>query len=109
MGAKTFNNQTGHDLNIEITVREGDDVGTAFAINNVFLSANTNGQVVDYGDDNDPYLDGIIAYAADDVNITGEIYVYAKEDSGDYSLNTNDTVTFILQNNTIILTCTNSQ
>jgi hypothetical protein len=110
MGAKTFNNLTGLDLNIEVTVRAGDEVGTAFAVSNIFLQANAGGQVIEYGDDNDPYLDGIIANAVNDPNISGEIYVYEKDDTGDDTLNTNDTVTFSLQDGTtIILNCTNSQ
>ena len=108
MGAKTFINQTGHDLNIELTVRQGDEIGDAAAVE-TFLLCNGNQQFFQYSQDDNPYLDGIIANAADDANIGGELYAYAIGDSGDDMLNTNDTVTFSLQGASVILTCTNSQ
>ena len=106
MGAKTFINQTGHDLNIEITVRAGEETGDAAAVESLLLQ-NGNQQYFQYSEDDNPYLDGIIANAADDPNIAGEMYVYAKNDSGDDALNTNNTVTFTVQDTSVILSCSN--
>jgi len=107
MGAKTFINQTGHDLNIELTVRQSDEIGNAAAVETLVLPSG-NQQFFQYSGDDNPYLDGIIANAADDANIAGKLYAYVVGDDGDNSLNTNDTVTFTLQGTSIELSCTNS-
>jgi hypothetical protein len=107
MGAKTFINQTGHDLYIELTVREGDEPGTAADVPNFQLANAQPPYFFQYSVDINPYLDGIIANATDNGNIAGELYVFTRGDDSDNAMNMNNTVTFNLQDQTIVLNCTN--
>ena len=106
MGAKTFYNQTGHDLKIVLTVRLGSDPGTAADVQ-AFSLGNAQQTFFTYSGDDNPYLDGILVNATDDPNFNGEIYVFTRGDANDNSMNTNNTVTLSAQGETPVFSFSN--
>lgn len=105
MGAKTFNNQTGHPLIVQLTVRAGGDVppGNEASFQK-FSLAISQSLPYPYSDETLPYLDSILATPSDGANLLpGHRTAINRGDPADNDLNTNNTVTFTVQGQAIVL------
>jgi hypothetical protein len=108
MGAKTFINNSSYTLSVMLTVRQGDQPGHVFSVNS--FSIGPNGTLaVQYSGDNNPYLDGISVNAVGNGNIiTSQNSVNTRGSAVDNALNTNNTVSFAIQNTSILIGFSNS-
>jgi hypothetical protein len=103
VGAKTFVNNTGYSLSVMLTVRRGDQPGTEAGVDS--FSLGTGGSLfVRYSGDENPYLDGIAVNAVDRGNIiAAQEFVISRGSDVDNALNTNNTVDFGMQNQSVVL------
>lgn len=108
MASKYFDNQTGYALSVMLTVRRGDTPGSDIDPVNFTLDKG-KGQSVGYGDDSNPYLDGIAVNAVDNGNIiASQQFVITRGSSLDNDMNTNDRVAFALEDDALVLHFSNS-
>lgn len=107
MASKYFDNKTGYDLSVMLTVRHGDTPGSDLAPVNFTLDKGA-GQSISYGDDSNPYLDGIAVNAVDRGNIiASQQFVITRGSSIDNDMNTNDHIAFALDDDAMILQFSN--
>lgn len=92
MPGKTFRNQTSYDLSITLTPRAGDNPGNDLAP--VSFSVRSGGsQYQAYGDDRNPYLDGIALNGAGNGGfIAAQEFAISRGSAIDDGLNKNDHV-----------------
>jgi hypothetical protein len=107
MGAKTFINQTSYPLHITLTVRSGDTPGNEAGTQEFELAASQS-QFYPYSDGTNPYLDGLVAV----VDSAGSIIasqqaVTVRSSSVDDALNMNDTLSFSLQGQSLVVAYSN--
>jgi hypothetical protein len=108
LGAKTFVNNTGYSLSVMLTVRRGDQPGTEAGVDSFSLGQGWS-LFVQYSGPENPYLDGIAVNAVDRGNIiASQEFVITRGSDVDNALNTNDTVDFGLQNQSLVLGFRNS-
>lgn len=104
MPSKYFDNQTGYALSVMLIVRRGDRVGNDLAPVNFTLDKG-QGQSISYGDDSNPYLDGITANAVNKGKIIAacQEFVVVQGSWLDNDLNGNDHVAFTLEGDAVVL------
>lgn len=108
MGAKTFINNTEYGVTVMLTVRRGDTPGNVAAVDSFSLGRGEH-LLVTYSEDNNPYLDGISVNALGNGNIIlAQDFVATRGSDVDNALNTNNTVSFGMQNQSIILSYSNT-
>jgi hypothetical protein len=116
-GVKKLINRTGNDLKVTLTVREGDTPSQTAGTVEVELAAgrdkatglDTSRQVVAYGDDTNIYLNGIETQMIVKGSAVGERRIVVTRGSGlDNALNTNDTIEFLYDGKSILISATNS-
>lgn len=104
MGVKTFLNQTPYPLSIMLTVRKGDTPGSEAGTQGFLVDAGQS-QVYTYSEGaTNPYLDGLVA----DIDSAGGIIaaqqaVTVRSSAVDDALNTNNTVVFSLQGQSLVV------
>jgi hypothetical protein len=109
MAGKIFGNRTPYDLSVQLTVRAGDTPGHTFGFVNVVIPSNTD-QFVGYGNDSNPYLDGISLHGAGNGNkVASQETVLTRGSAVDNAFNTNDTVSFTQANQSIVMGFSNSR
>lgn len=108
MGVKTFLNQTPYPLSIMLTVRKGDTPGSEAGTQGLIVDAGQS-QVYTYSEGStDPYLDGLVV----DIDSAGGIIgaqqaVTVRSSAVDDALNTNNTVVFSLQGQSLVVSYSN--
>lgn len=107
-GAKTFINNTGCSLSVLLTVRKGDIPGNEEDQNSFSLEPGEH-TYVQYGGSDNPYLDGIAVNAVTDgAVIASQEFVITRSSDVDNALNVNDTVSFVMQGESIALAFSNT-
>lgn len=107
MAGKTFVNTTNYSLLVQLTVRKGDQPGHTLNVVNFTLGEGVS-SYIGYGDDQNPYLDGISVNATDQGNIiTSQNFVTIRGSSVDNDFNINDHVTFSLNHDSLVLSYSN--
>ena len=107
MARKTFINQTPYDLSVELTPRMGDAPGHEGTAVQFALKPQTQSQIL-YGDDKNPYLDGIMVKAHGEGNIlTSTGKVVKRGSTVDNDFNTNDQVLVTMNRDWLVLTFRN--
>jgi hypothetical protein len=109
MGTKNFINQTPYPLHITLTVRSGDTPGTEVGTQE-FELASLQSQLYTYCLDNtNPYLDGLVVVADSTGNIiASQQAVTIRSSSVDDALNTNNTLTFSLHGQSLVVDYSNN-
>lgn len=121
MAMKTLINRTGNELRVTLIVRKGDDPEHTAGTVDVVLGAgpsagedsasadDKNVQDVTYGNDVDIYLNGITATMVEKGSGIGRRDVVLERGSVlDRELNTHDTIEFLFDGKTILVSATNS-
>jgi hypothetical protein len=107
MPGKTFTNATSYDLSVMLTVRQGVTPGTDLPPVNFSLNKG-NSQYVPYGDDNNPFLDGIAINGIDKGNlIASQEFAITRGSSIDNDFNTNDHVAVRQSGDSFVLSFNN--
>ncbi|RZK28392.1 MAG: hypothetical protein EOO61_22110 [Hymenobacter sp.] len=109
MSAKTFINQTPYPLNITLTVRSGDTPGNEAGTQEFALTP-LQSQFYTYCPDNtNPYLDGLVAVidSAGSI-IASQQAVTIRSSAVDDALNRNNTLSFSLQGQSLVVGYSNS-
>ena len=94
MAAKTFINQTNSELFIQLFLRSGSDPANGQGVQAVHLAVGQQKQV-QYGNDQNPYLDGMAAMIVGGSDPAPSIFQYVLERSSavDNLYNQNDIIT----------------
>lgn len=102
-GSKKFQNETGWDLSVLLSVRAGSTPGHIWKQVPFSLSRGTD-QVIKYGNEDNPFLDGISlnAVASGEIVATQE-FVFKRGSQIDDDFNTNDTVIFYREDEQILM------
>lgn len=91
-GNKTLENRTGMDLSVVLTVRKGSDPSDTWKTVSAGLG-DGDSKTVDYGNDENPYLNGIEVNGVDGGELLSTRAVTSQRGTEvDDGLNTNDTV-----------------
>jgi hypothetical protein len=116
-GMKKLINRTGSDLKVTLVVRAGDQPDQTAGSVEVDMAAGPDKksgkdgsvQNVSYGNDVDIYLNGIETRMIHDGSAIGERRVVIERGSKlDNALNTNDTIEFLYDGKSILISATNS-
>ncbi len=116
-GVKKLINRTGNDLRVILTVREGESPSQTAGTVEVDLAAgrdeetgvDMSRQIVTYGDETNIYLNGIETQMIVKGAAVGERRLVVIRGSGlDNALNTNDTIEFLYDGKSILISATNS-
>lgn len=116
-GMKKLINRTGNELKVTLIVRRGDHPSETAGTVDVDLAAGPNDasgedksvQDVSYGDDVNIYLNGIETTMIEDGSAVGKRELVVKRGSEvDNALNTHDTIEFLYDGNTVLISATNS-
>ena len=116
-GVKELINRTGNDLEVTLIVREGDSPSKTAGTVDVKLAAapdkdsgvDNSRKTVTYGDDVNIYLNGIETQMILKGSVVGERRIMFDRGSGlDNALNTNDTIEFLYDGKSILISATNS-
>ena len=116
-GMKKLINRTGKELKVTLVVRQGDDPDKTAGNVEVTLMPGPDGDTgkdasvrdVSYGNDVDIYLNGIETTLISKGSAVGERRIAIVRGSGlDRALNTNDTIEFLFDGKTVLISATNS-
>lgn len=109
MGVKTFINQTAYPLNLVLTVRAGNTPGDEAGTQEFELNPSQS-ESYTYSEGNvNPYLDGLVVAIDSAGNIiASQQAVTIRSSSVDDALNMNDTLTFSLQGQSLVVGYSNS-
>ena len=116
-GMKKLINRTGKELRVTLVVRQGDDPDKTAGSVQVALMAGPDSdagedasiQDVSYGNDVDIYLNGIETTLISNGSTVCERQIVIVRGSGlDRALNTNDTIEFLFDGKTVLISATNS-
>ncbi|WP_208309466.1 hypothetical protein [Hymenobacter defluvii] len=109
MGAKNFTNQTPYAIAVTLTIRNGDIPGSEAGTQEFSLNPGHN-QLYTYSQGTtNPYLDSVVAVVDSGGNIiASQQAVTIRSSVVDDALNTNNTVVFTLQNQSLIVSYSNN-
>ena len=93
MAYKNLVNQSGTPLSVDLVTREGSDPSHYGSTVHVSLPPNGR-QKIEYGSDQNPYLNGLVISSANGAFANGSQTVTSRGSSWDNTLNTNNTLTF---------------
>ncbi len=106
-GTKDFINETNLCLRVILTVRCDDKVGTTFHVEEFTLKP-WEKKCVNFGNEANPFLDGIRAFSNDNGGCTETaLFVKCKGSHIDKLLNTNDKIKFLRAAQSIVITANN--
>ncbi|WP_295793749.1 hypothetical protein [Mucilaginibacter sp.] len=110
MPAKLFVNNTGYEINGNLTVRAGSQPGQNLnSVQFVLDSSMGSQQVVNYGDPNNLFMDQLeISTLALGGYIISNQIVVTRGSIIDDMFNTNDTITIALNNQSFVVTTSNT-
>lgn len=106
-GTKEFINHTGLHLNVSLHVRRGECIGNILCVHEFCLAPGER-RCVNYGNECNPFLDGITAYSRDRDGCT-ETGLFANHRGGhiDRLLNRNHTIKFLRSAHSIVISSDN--
>jgi hypothetical protein len=108
MGQKMFINNTTNNISVQLQVRRGDTPGHKKYDKDFSMSQGQH-EMVSYSESSDPYLDGICVNTIDNGEIIAtQQFVISRGSPLDDDFNTNDTVTFTMAKENIILAFSNT-
>ena len=107
-GKKKFINSTPMAISVQLWVRKGGDPGSTKSIKNFSLNPH-HGCMESYGDDANPFLDGISINGVDQgETIAEQQFVFQRGNALDNGFNTNDTVTVRMIEQNFVLEFSNT-
>ncbi|HEY0396379.1 MAG TPA: hypothetical protein VGD01_18025 [Candidatus Elarobacter sp.] len=103
MGQKLFSNKTKYDLDATLIVRQGDTPGHEAGTKKFVIPAMKD-MPYTYSNGSDPYLDGVAVTTKDPGGAIGaKVRVITRGGSVDNALNTNSSIVFTQQDESLLL------